>query len=220
MSKPEKSIEPGYDEDWTVLYEYQNIAGVPEMIERFERQEQGLVSFEADLRLVQQAALVLFFSVYDLALREMEQSHTRYLALPAAIGVIEREESYRPACAVGRLWYRLSQHEVNEETGKVERVPVIYSRQELFEDIASLINPTDTYLAATTSLVSRVGYCVGWLSGLSASQPDDVQAVMVMLAALVKPLLLGEAFVQREVKLLGKKVRAKKLPARARSGRK
>jgi len=219
MSKPEKSIEPGYDEDWTVLYQYQNIAGVPEMIERFERQEQGLVSFEADLRLVQQAASVLLVGLYDLALREMEQSQARYLALPAAIGVIEREESYRPACAVGRLWYRLSQHEVNEETGKVERVSHCYSRQELLEDVACIINPSDARLAAATPLAYRVGYCVGWLSGLAVSQPDDVQAVMVMLAALVAPLLLGEAFVQREKKLSGKKLHAKGLPMRARSGR-
>jgi len=209
MSKPEKGLESGYDEDWTVLYEYQNIAGVAEMIEQFERQE-SLVCYEADLRLLCQAASVLFVGLYDLALREIEQSRASYLALPAAIGVIEREESYRSACAVGRLWYRLSQHEVNQETGKVERIPVTYSRQELFEDIACIINPSDAHLAATTPLVSRVGYCVGWLSGLSASQPGDVEAVMVMLAALVKPLLLQTDRVQ----VGKKKASVKHLPKR------
>jgi|SRR5450755_944622 len=219
MSKPEKSLEPGYDEDWTVLYDYQNIAGVPEMIKQLEQQE-NLACYEADLRLLRQAASVLFVRLYDLALREIEQSQARYLVLPAAIRVIEREECYRSACAVGRLWYRLSQHVVNEETGKVERVSNRYSRQELLEDVACIINPSDARLAAATPLVSRVGYCVGWLSALAVSQPDDVQAVMVMLAALVKPLLLGAADVKREIQLSGKKVRAKKLPARARSGRK
>jgi len=178
-----------------VLYEYQNIAGVPQMIEQLERQE-SLACFEADLRLLRQAASVLFVGLYDLALREIEQSRASYLALPVAIRVIEREESYRSACAVGRLWYRLSQHEVNEETGKVERVPVTYSRHELLEDIACIVNPSNAHLAVVTPLVSRVGYCVGWLSGLSASQPDDVGAVMVMLAALVAPLLLQADRVQ------------------------
>ncbi len=117
----------------------------------------------------------------------MEESNPVYLALPPLIASLATDPLYLAALPHGRVFYRESMHDSDTSSG-LERVPLSYTRAEVLEIVNADICPSDRLLAVLLPLSWRVGFSVGWLSGLSISQPDDAQAALVVLAALVAPL--------------------------------
>lgn len=125
--------------------------------------------------------------------KQVEASHPVYLDLPLALANIAGDPWYREALPYGRFQYRDEMYCYDEETDNLVYWPLKYSRREVLEMVDYQIRPPDARLAATLPLAWRVGFVVGWLSGLSIAQPDDAQAGMVMLAVLVAPLLLSSS---------------------------
>ncbi len=113
-----------------------------------------------------------------------------YLELPAAASSIALHPFYAPARPYGRAEYRESQYEVDEETGQVERSPLCFTRAEVLDFVDYQVRiPHDRRLAVTIPLAFRVGFVVGWLSGLAVVQSKEAQDGMVVLTALVLPLM-------------------------------
>ena len=142
-------------------------------------------------KLVNTASLVpslrlseMLFHARDGAAR-VELSSPVYLDLPVAIAVLAGDRAYRSALPFGRFSYR-------DEMAFPEYCPLIYTRSEVLDIVDSIVRQRDARLAAAIPLTWRAGFAVGWLSGLSVTQPDDAQAGMIMLAALVAPLLVPQ----------------------------
>ncbi|MBA2396614.1 MAG: hypothetical protein H0V70_28145, partial [Ktedonobacteraceae bacterium] len=72
-------------------------------------------------------------------------------------------------------------------------------------------------------LAYRVGVVVGWLSALSISQPDDAQAGLVILSALVAPLFYptrsSEVYPTARLDVMQRKSRKLGSPLRRRPAR-
>jgi|SRR5450755_1788531 len=161
-------------------------------------------------KLVNTASLVpslglseMLFHYRDGAAR-VEMSSPVYLTLPVVIASLSGDRAYCSALPFGRFSYR-------DEIVADEQGPLVYLRSEVLDIVDSMVRLRDTRLSAAVPLAWRVGFAVGWLSGLSVVQEDEAQAGMVLLAALVAPLLVP----QRS----GKDVTQKKLRKVARSSR-
>lgn len=158
------------------------IAGVTALVAVQERQAQE------EQQLMRQAERVIGLAV-KLELRKIAASHPRYLRLADPCVSLEAHPLFAWACHYGRLWYRSAQYTVNEQTLETVRRCVHYSRQAVFDFIDRTVRIADVQLHVAIPLAYRVGVVVGWLSALSVVQPDDAQARMVMLQALVSPLV-------------------------------
>jgi hypothetical protein len=119
---------------------------------------------------------------------DMEASSPRYLELPAPVAVLAADWWYTAALPHGRLAYREAMYADDERTGELLYWPIEYSREEMYEFLRDMVLAHERSLMLM-SLAWRVGFCVGWLSGLAVAQKDDAQAGLVLLAALLAPLL-------------------------------
>jgi hypothetical protein len=166
-----------------------------------EEEESHMSKDKALIRPASDAALANFRELqtfyYDGA-KHVKASHPVYLDLPPALANIAEDPWYREALAYGRFQYRDEMYDYDEETDSVVYWPLKYSRREVLETVDWQIRLPDLRLAVTLPLAWRVGFVTGWLSGLSIAQPDDAQAGIVMLAALVAPLLLTSPSPQEE----------------------
>ena len=166
-----------------------------------EEKEPRMSKDKALIRPASDAALANFRvlqAFYRDGAKQVEASHPVYLDLPPALANIAGDPWYREALAYGRFQYRDEMYDYDEETESIIYWPLKYSRHEVFETVDSQIRLPNLRLAVTLPLAWRVGFVVGWLSGLSIAQPDDAKAGMIMLAALVAPLLLSSPNPQGE----------------------
>jgi len=134
-----------------------------------------------------------FFSFYlefvPQVVAKIEALHPHYLALPATIAVVSSDPMYAPALPWGRFTYG-DDLLVWDEEEEWFRSDEEWTRAEIADLIEFQLHPPDLRLSACLPLAWSVGFLLGWLSALSESQPDDAQAGLVLLAALVAPLLL------------------------------
>src|SRR6266516_2150859 len=119
---------------------------------------------------------------------EIEASSPRYLELPAPVAVLAADWWYSAALPHGRLAYREAMYTDDERTGELLYWPIEYSREEMYEFLRNTVLAHERPMMLM-KLSWRVGFCVGWLSGLAVAQKDDAQAGLVLLAALLAPLL-------------------------------
>ena len=121
---------------------------------------------------------------------EVEASSPCYLELPSRVGVIASKRWYTAALPHGRLAYREAMYSYDERTGELIYWPIEYSREEMYEFLRDMVLAHERPLMLM-KLSWRVGFCVGWLSGLAVAQKDDAQAGLMLLAALLDPLVSG-----------------------------
>ena len=121
---------------------------------------------------------------------EMEASSPRYLKLPSPVAVLAEDGWYTAALPHGRLAYREAMYSYDERTGELIYWPIEYSREEMYEFLRDMVLAHERPLMLM-KLSWRVGFCVGWLSGLAVAQKDDAQAGLMLLAALLDPLVSG-----------------------------
>ena len=119
---------------------------------------------------------------------EIEASSPRYLELPSKVAVVSSDAGYTAALPRGRLAYREEMYDYDEETDELIYWPIEYSREEIYEFLRDMVLAHERPLMLM-KLSWRVGFCVGWLSGLAVAQKDDAQAGLMLLAALLAPLL-------------------------------
>ncbi len=143
-----------------------------------EKQEQA-VSRDLD---------ILLPVMIRLQLHTMMKTNPVYLALPQLLKPLEQDMMYQISRHYGRLWYRQDQYTLDDDYELV-RAPHSCTREDVYQFINQTIRIADTTLHVALPLAYRVGVVVGWLSALSISQPDDAQAGLVILSALVAPLL-------------------------------
>lgn len=132
-----------------------------------------------------------YYAVVTQVLPQIEASNPKYLDLPPTLASLAADRSFLAARPLGRFQYRDEMYVYDEASDRFYRCPEPYTREDIMEMVDSNIRLSDRVLAATVPLGWRVGFVVGWLSALSVAQPDDAQAGMVILAALVAPLLLS-----------------------------
>ena len=128
-------------------------------------------------------------SFYRDAANMVEKSHPVYLDLPHIIAGFSDDQMYLAARPYGRFQYRDEMYVFVDELDQFTRSPLMYSRSEVGQMIKENIIIGDPRLAAALPLPWRIGFVVGWLSGLAVSQKDDALAGLVVLAALVRPLM-------------------------------
>ncbi len=119
---------------------------------------------------------------------EIEASSPRYLELPSKVAVVSSDAGYTAALPHGRLAYREEMYDYDEEADELIYWPIEYSREEIYEFLRDMVLAHERPLMLM-KLSWRVGFCVGWLSGLAVAQKEDAQAGLVLLAALLVPLL-------------------------------
>jgi hypothetical protein len=119
---------------------------------------------------------------------EIEASTPRYLELPSGVAILTSYERYTIALPLGRLAYREEMFDYDEEADELIYWPIEYSREEIYAFLRDMVLAHERPLMLM-SLAWRVGFCVGWLSGLAVAQKDDAQAGLVLLAALLAPLI-------------------------------
>jgi hypothetical protein len=119
---------------------------------------------------------------------EIEASSPGYLELPSKVAVVSSDAGYTAALPHGRLAYREEMYDYDEEADELIYWPIEYSREEIYEFLRDMVLAHERPLMLM-KLSWRVGFCVGWLSGLAVAQKDDAQAGLVLLAALLVPLL-------------------------------
>jgi len=127
-------------------------------------------------------------------------THGGYLDLPPAIRVIADDPLYalgRPCGFDGYMEMAFEQGSDNE----LVYVPLDCTRKDILVFVRSCLYIVDPRYAMVLSLAWRVGYVVGWLSGLRLHQPDDVQRGLMMLALLVTPLVMSS---RSDVRLLAR----------------
>lgn len=112
-----------------------------------------------------------------------------YLELPPALAVLREEALYVAGLPWGRAAYRVSMYEL-DATGQWVYMPRQWQLVEVLDLVEQDICPTDRRTAVTLPLAYRVGFSVGWLSGLAVVQPDEARKGLVILAGLVVPLLV------------------------------
>ena len=121
---------------------------------------------------------------------EIEASSPRYLELPSRVAVLASDGWYTAALPHGRLTYREAMYDYDERKDELIYWPIEYSREEIYTFLRDMVlaqeRPT-----ILIRLSWRVGFCVGWLSGLAVAQKEDAQAGIVVLAALLAPLVPG-----------------------------
>jgi hypothetical protein len=161
-------------------------SSVPPHLQRLFQQAR-LSSGLSDEQLSVVAVSLLFYEeLADL----MEQRNLTYLGLPPVIAFLAESPLYQRALPYGRGWYFDVMHTLDEQ-GHVIRDPLHFERAEIMEMVKDGICPQEKRLLFQP-LAWRVGFQMGWLSALAASQKEDVQAAMVILAALVVPLLVPQ----------------------------
>jgi hypothetical protein len=121
---------------------------------------------------------------------EVEASSPRYLELPSRVAVLAADWWYTAALSHGRLAYREAMYDDDERTDELLYWPIEYSREEIYVFLRDMVLAHERPLMLM-KLSWRVGFCVGWLSGLAVAQKDDAQAGLVLLAALLAPLVSG-----------------------------
>lgn len=119
---------------------------------------------------------------------EIEASSPRYLELPAKVAVLASDWWYTAALPHGRLVYREEMYDYDEQADELIYWPIEYSREEIYEFLRDMVLAHERSLMLM-KLSWRVGFCVGWLSGLAVAQKEDAQAGLVLLAALLAPLV-------------------------------
>jgi hypothetical protein len=115
-----------------------------------------------------------------------------YLELPEVISQVAADRRYQVALPYGWAFYREEQHEVTED-GRLQRFPYRYTAAELAEFVMAYVLPDEPLFSLIVPLPWRVGFVVGFLSGLWVSQPDEAVNAMAQLAALVAPLLVSSS---------------------------
>jgi hypothetical protein len=120
-----------------------------------------------------------------------------YLDLPEMISSVAADRWYAPARPHGRAFYREEMYAFPDEFEGMRGVdadtliywPVEYTRSEVLDMVDELIRPSERVIAVALPLAWRVGFAVGWLSGLAIAQPQEAQEGLIILTALVVPLL-------------------------------
>ena len=129
-------------------------------------------------------------AVYAAAAAHIASQSPVYLELPAAASSIAFHPLYAPARSYGRAEYRDEMYELDAASGRVLYSPVRYRRIEVLDKVDFQVRiPHDRRLAVSLSLAWRVGFVIGWLSGLAVVQPKEAREGLVVLTALVLPLM-------------------------------
>ena len=162
------------------------------------------------------------FRLYADLAEKMRKQNLTYLDLPPVLAVLTLDPWYHDALCWGRGMYYDGLHEYDEALNCVVRVPDPYTREEICEHVLAFLSLEDPRLAVSVPLSWRVGVVVGWLSGLSTSQREDVQAAMVLVSSLVFPLLISHSSdgSQTAVLRLPSSARRSSQSGRKKSGRK
>ncbi len=121
---------------------------------------------------------------------EIEASAPRYLELPSRVAGVASDWWYTAALPHGRLAYREEMYSYEAEADELLYWPIKYSREEIYAFLRDMVLAHERPMMLM-KLSWRVGFCVGWLSGLAVAQKDDAQAGLVLLAALLAPLVAG-----------------------------
>ena len=122
----------------------------------------------------------------------IEKRHPLYLELPQNITSIADDLHYAAALPHGRLEFHFEQYVYVNEIDNIRYAPWCYTLAEIGKFVDQGIRIPDRRAAAIVPLAWRVGFVVGWLSGVAVAQPDDAKAGMTLLNVLVTPLLSGE----------------------------
>jgi len=122
---------------------------------------------------------------------EVEATAPRYLELPAVIASLASHPLFEAARSFGRAAYREAMYG-EDESGEVIYAPLEFTREEVLALVDMDIRLQDRRLAVSVPLAWRAGFVVGFLSALSVAQPDEAQAGLIILVALVAPLLRQE----------------------------
>lgn len=131
-----------------------------------------------------------YITLRSIQVAELEASSPRYLELPAAVALLASDWWYVQARSHGRLCYRDGMFHYDEVSHEWTYSPRQYSREEIYEFLQETVLAHERPFLLM-SLAWRVGFCVGWLSGLVVAQKDEAQAGLMILAALLAPLLPG-----------------------------
>jgi hypothetical protein len=121
----------------------------------------------------------------------VEKRHPRYLELPQNIASIADDPHYVAALPHGRFEFYVDQYVYVDEINELRYAPWFYTLAEIGELVDQGIRIPDRRVAAMVPLAWRVGFVVGWLSGVAVAQPDDAKAGMTLLNVFVAPLLPG-----------------------------
>lgn len=113
-----------------------------------------------------------------------------YLALPPVLAALGNDAWYLAGLPWGRASYRKDMY-VLSSSGEWVYEPMVWELAEVLNQVEQDIRPTSRRLAVSLPLAYRVGFSVGWLSGLAVSQPDEARKGLVILAGLVAPLLVA-----------------------------